>query len=368
MFSGSDDKTVKHWDLSTKTLLNHYKCFSDYVRTLDTTPISPSLLLAGSYDNTCALIDTRIKEPVFIINHDNPIESVLFHPSGNSIFTAGGNVIKVWDISSHNLINVFSGHQKTITSLGLDSSKNRIVSSSLDGHIKIYDLKTYEITHGYKFNSPVLSFSLSSDGHYFCVGMSNSKFIIKERQKETKEDDEEESDVDDLFKTNEPPPLTGIARFLRGPEVKPEPTDQVIYQTRRGGMFKWDKHLKQFEYHKALDSVLQSRRTPSIIAVLEELQRRSIMLIYLDGLKIALQSRDENTIQPILLFIIHYIINPLYTPLLVYCSQIILDLYAPILGQGSSIDDLIINLKKKILHECKFEDKVFFYLIFRLMK
>lgn len=57
------------------------------------------------------------------------------------------------------------------------------------------------------------------------------------------------------------------------------------------------------------------------------------------------------------------IINPLYTLLLVYCTNLILDLYAGILGEGSSLDKLIYNLKKRILYECQFEDKVYFIVI-----
>lgn len=297
MFSGSDDKSIKHWDLSTKTLLNNYKYCTDYVRSLSVISLSPSLLLSGSYDGKARLIDTRMNnnnsKPIMEVNHDNPIESVLFNASGNLFFTAGGNSIKVWDLSNYGKYeSEFSGHQKTITCLHLDSSKNRLLSSSLDGFIKIYDIKSYKITHGYKFNSPILSFDVCNDGLSYCVGTSSNKFIIKEKQKHSsssttlnddesdEENEEENSDEEnDLF-----PSLSnenqfnnnGLSKFLRGPEVLPEESDEVIIQNRKSKLNKWDKYLKSFEYHKALDSVLYTKHTPTIISVIEELQRRSI--------------------------------------------------------------------------------------------
>jgi WD40 repeat protein len=59
------------------------------------------------------------------------------------------------------LLHSFSNHQKTITSLSLDSSGSRILSGSLDGLVKIYDVATYEVVHGMKYNTPLLSVALS---------------------------------------------------------------------------------------------------------------------------------------------------------------------------------------------------------------
>lgn len=59
-----------------------------------------------------------------------------------------------------------------------------------------------------------------------------------------------------------------------------------------------------------------------------------------------------------ILFIMKNIINPIYSLLLIHCTNLILDLYGNILGEGSSIDNLIYNLKKRVLYECQFEDKV----------
>ena len=70
------------------------------------------------------------------------------------------------------LLHSFSNHQKTITSLSLDSSGSRILSGSLDGLVKIYDVATYEVVHGMKYNTPLLSVALSVNKN------NNSGFVL----------------------------------------------------------------------------------------------------------------------------------------------------------------------------------------------
>jgi U3 small nucleolar RNA-associated protein 15 len=105
----------------TGSLLWENKTFhNDYIRTVDSSPISPNLFVTGSYDHIIAVWDIRMKyssytttsssssssnsnnnrdKPVMSFHgHDQPISQCMFSPSGSLIIAASGNQIKIWDI------------------------------------------------------------------------------------------------------------------------------------------------------------------------------------------------------------------------------------------------------------------------------
>ena len=85
-----------------------------------------------------------------------------------------------------------------------------------------------------------------------------------------------------------------------------------------------------------------------INSLLEELIRR-------DGLKIALSGRDEFTLEPFLSYLIKYISQPRYTKILIDVSNVLLDIYASILGQSVIIDELFTKLRHRLLSEIQFQ-------------
>lgn len=46
-------------------------------------------VLLGSYDKTVKLFDVRTKASVLTMNHNGHVESVLIHPSGGLVISAG---------------------------------------------------------------------------------------------------------------------------------------------------------------------------------------------------------------------------------------------------------------------------------------
>jgi periodic tryptophan protein 1 len=50
--SGSADRTVKLWDLTTQTCLRTYTHHTDKVSSVEWNPVEPAVLLTGSFDRT----------------------------------------------------------------------------------------------------------------------------------------------------------------------------------------------------------------------------------------------------------------------------------------------------------------------------
>merc|ERR1712196_78244 len=113
-------------------------------------------------------------------NHGAPVEALLSIGGGSVLLSAGGNFIKVWDTIAGRMIHSFSNHQKTITGLCLDSTKTRLLSGSLDGHIKIYNIENYNVVHGLKYNQPILSLAMAPDNSRLVVGMADGSINIRQ--------------------------------------------------------------------------------------------------------------------------------------------------------------------------------------------
>jgi U3 small nucleolar RNA-associated protein 15 len=162
VISGSDDKTLRVWDVSTSDSLNVFSDHTDYIRTGLVSADNPNLVLSGSYDQTVKMWDLRSNSCVMSMNHGAPVEDVLMYPGGGAIVSAGGNTVKVWDLlSGGRAMHLVSNHQKTITSMCFDGSCNRLLTGSLDQHVKIYNVMDYKVVHSIKYPAPVMSVGIS---------------------------------------------------------------------------------------------------------------------------------------------------------------------------------------------------------------
>ncbi|CAI5734171.1 unnamed protein product [Peronospora destructor] len=322
VLSCSDDKTARYWDLPTGKPLALLGDHTDYVRSSAVNPSSHNVWATGSYDHTVKLWDLRtsdqtVSKSTASLDHGAPVEACMIMPGGSLLLSAGGSTVKVWDIlSGGRLLHSFSSHQKTITSLGLDGTGTRLMSGSLDGHLKIYNLKTYELSHGFKHKSGVLAFGMSpTNGHLFAGTVDG---ILSVRRRTLKRAEQNE------IKTRQAIIRGGSYKyFLRGKNAKPAAADFMVTTTR----------------HKRIQPML------------EELRLRV-------GLKRALGGRDEESLEPLLAFLIKYVTDPKYALLLTHVCTIVCDLYAPKLSQSMLIDGLFIKLLEKLNEELRDQKQV----------
>lgn len=79
-----------------------------------------------------------------------------FFPTASTIMTS---------LLIRRVLDVLSYHQKQVTSLTYytsdTSDKKRVVTSSLDGSVKIVDPVTFKVVHNFKFPDPILSVAIS---------------------------------------------------------------------------------------------------------------------------------------------------------------------------------------------------------------
>lgn len=58
-------------------------------------------------------------------------------------------------------VKAMSNHQKTITSVTFDGSKQRVLTGGLDMMVKVYDVEEWKVVHTMRYPAPILSLAVS---------------------------------------------------------------------------------------------------------------------------------------------------------------------------------------------------------------
>ena len=85
-----------------------------------------------------------------------------------------------------------------------------------------------------------------------------------------------------------------------------------------------------------------------VVSVVEELVQRN-------GLRVALQGRDQQTLQPVIAFLARQITAPPFAPTLIGVANLLLSMYAPVIGQSAAIDELFVKLRNTLEAEVKLQ-------------
>ncbi|KAK9308622.1 hypothetical protein QLX08_001471 [Tetragonisca angustula] len=308
--SFSDDKTAIVWDIPSEKQIISFNEHSDYIRAGAVSPISKDILLSGGYDKHIYMYDTRTSKQILNVSHEAPVESLLFLPSGGIFLSAGGTEIRVWDaLAGGKLLAKITQHHKTVTCLKIASNGHRILSGSLDRHVKIYDSGTYKTVHSLDYPNSVLSIGISSNDETIVAGMVDGLISVRRREEEVK---------------NEKPRRKKISYRRSGRNLHTPQVDVVVHEEMKEIMSRHDTCLRKFEYSKALDCVMTSyvvNKSPHVtVALMQELIRRQ-------GLKQALSGRDGKSLVNILKFLNRHVGSIRFGRVLLYVTNVLMDIY-----------------------------------------
>ncbi|NXL67888.1 UTP15 protein, partial [Chordeiles acutipennis] len=343
IFSGGDDYSSNLWDIPSATEIVSYSEHNDYVRCGCASKVNADVFITGSYDHTVKLFDARTKSSVMTIEHGQPVESVLLFPSGGLLVSAGGRYVKVWDIlKGGQLLVSLKNHHKTVTCLCLNSSGQRLLSGSLDRHVKIYSTTSYKVVHSFNYATSILSLALSPEDATIVVGMTNGVLNVKHRKPEERKEKSEKRQP--AYRT-----------YVKGRTYMPKQEDFCVSKPVKRVLRKYDKLLRSFQSSKALDAVLEPPirlYTPEVtVAVMQELHRRGT-------LRSALAGRDEKQINLLLTFVARRVIEPRFTPVLVTVADMITDIYQPVVGQSAIVDRQFLKLQEAIGKEIDYQEEL----------
>ena len=254
-----------------------------------------------------------------------------------------------------------------------------MLSGGLDQLIKVYDLQEFAVTHTMSCDSPVLSIAMTvrcvalaavvcrflsvrqpthsmsllcgsvgwcaqPDGRNLLTSHVSCALVMKRRSVGLAEAKHSERKKQKF--------RAGTYRyFMRGQldtaeeaKDRADPTDVIVEARRRKRLAPFDRYLRQFQYHRALDAALTTDSLPVVCSVVDELRQRS-------GLDIALQGRDEDTLEPLLRFLTKHVCDYRWGRILVPLADQVLRMYASVVGQSPSIDALLFSMRSRIREE-----------------
>lgn len=349
LITGSDDRIVRLYDISqtTKGPVTQFNdsYHGDYIRSASFIPGNPNLVATGCYDGFVRLFDTRnssSQQLVALFKQDNPVEDVLAL-SATSLVSAGGPVVKVWDLSRGSQIKELNNFTKTATTLH-DTGDRGLLVGSLDGHVKIFDYTTsnWDVKFGWKFGSGgVLSCAVSpaSNNHkHFVTGLTSGLLSIRTRKTEAK--------VQQGIKQEK---SSAYNRMMRGKDYLGEEEHQVIYSstTQTKKLKQFEKHLNAFRWAEALDGAFVSGLPKEhTITVLNELKKRG-------KIRISLYGRDEISLLPILQWFIKNLEDVRSFNLICDYVAVILEMYGSLIDSSIVLEECFANLLKRINIEIK---------------
>ncbi|KAJ4302419.1 U3 small nucleolar RNA-associated protein 15 [Collariella sp. IMI 366227] len=343
LMSASDDKTVRLWDLPSNNPSRMFTGHSDYVRCGAFMPGGNSnLLVSGSYDETVRVWDARAPGgSVMTFKHADPVEDVLPLQSGTTLLAAAGSAISVLDLVAAKPLRLITNHQKTVTSLSLASNGRRVVSGSLDGHVKVFETNDWNVVFGSKYPSPILSLSVITAGaaqedRHLAVGMQSGVMSLRTRLSgAAAEKARDRAAVE-------------AARDLLGESVDVIIPTESTSGRRRVKLKPWQRNFRQGRYAAAVDEVLDMSadgyQPVTALTLLVALRHRS-------ALREALEGRDELTVLPLLKWASKYMSDPRYLGVCVDVAFHLLDLYSEHVGGSEELAVLFQQLLGKVSKE-----------------
>lgn len=306
LVSTCDDGCVRIWNVPSEECVKVISAaHADYIRS--SARLSETSFVTGSYDGTVKIWE--LGDAVKTLAHGSPVECVVAIPGGSLLASSGSNTVKVWDILTGKCVTCLTPHQKTITCLCVDGTGTRLLTASLDCHVKVYSLHDWKLVHSVKYPAPLLSIGMTGESRNLAVGMANGLVSIRQRVVERVSDVQVKKERGGSWKY-----------FMRGASHTPAHVDVLVEGKRAAPLQKYDRLLKKFQYSAALDSVLNKTQPPSVVVGLMR------ELVHRDGLKIALANRDDISLEPLARFVQKYITHPDYAGVLVDVANLLLGL------------------------------------------
>ncbi len=146
LISGSDDQTIKIWNLETRKELFTLKGHEDSVNTISITPDGKHLI-SGSKDKTIKIWHLENREEIFTFTgHTDSINSVKVTSDGQLVISASSDkTLQVWEFKTRKVIAKFTG-ESGINCCAVAPDNVTIVAGEEAGNIHFLRLQDFQVT------------------------------------------------------------------------------------------------------------------------------------------------------------------------------------------------------------------------------
>lgn len=187
LFSGSEDKTIKCWDLEKTNLesgcqIRNYYGSLGGVYALDLHP-EIDLLVSGGRDSVIRVWDIRTRSNVMVlVGHQNTINSIKTQSSDPQIISSSmDSTIRLWDLRNQKTITTLTHHLKSIKGLVMSSKEMTMCSGDSNGSIKQWLLPQGVLLNEFDSNEDdkiINTLSLNETNENLFVGYNSGRMAI----------------------------------------------------------------------------------------------------------------------------------------------------------------------------------------------
>ena len=173
--SGSQDLTVRLWDVGTGSLRNTLTGHTDYVYSVAFSP-DGTMLASGGRDRTVRLWDVGTGSlRNTLTGHTSLVNSVAFSPDGTMLASGSWDrTVRLWDVGTGSLRNTLTGHTNLVNSVAFSPGGTMLASGGRDRTVRLWDVGTGSLRNTLQHTSLVNSVAFSPDGTMLASGGSDS--------------------------------------------------------------------------------------------------------------------------------------------------------------------------------------------------
>src|SRR5262249_19776094 len=144
--SASYDRTVKLWDIETRTEVHTFRGHSNWVMSVAIEP-DGTRILSGGLDNTIRLWDTKTGEEIRAVQTEirGGIYGVAFSADGARVAAAGGafdGMLKVWNAKTGKEELLIKVPEVRLQTVAFAPDGRRLAAGGANGLLKVWDSST----------------------------------------------------------------------------------------------------------------------------------------------------------------------------------------------------------------------------------
>ena len=138
---------LRVWEAASGRQISDAKISARRIWALQYSPDGKRLAAAGE-DRSVYLLDAATGETSAVLSERPGIVLTLCFCGPDKLATAGSsNVIRLWDLSTHNELYRLVGHTGSITTLGFETGSKTLISGGYDTTVRLWNLTNRDVEH-----------------------------------------------------------------------------------------------------------------------------------------------------------------------------------------------------------------------------